>query len=278
MVGMENCLMNYFVVNAELRNSCEFNPDFFEAAPAIYEVIRVQEGIPLFFEEHLKRFFNSATLLGLNLSVTNSQVKSRVKATIESNGLQQGLIKFIFLIHPEVGALFAAWVTPFFFPSAETYQKGIDVISFQGSRNSPNAKVSHQKVRQQADQLIKERNVYEVMLVNQEGTITEGSRSNLFFVKDGILFTAHNNLILEGVTRGKIIDLAMKSGIDMFESEFKLSELSDFESAFITGSTPKVLAIKKVDNQVFSVKNPVIQHLTKQYENLITDYQNKFNW
>lgn len=275
---MENCLMNYFVVNAELRNSCEFNPDFFEAAPSIYEVIRVQERVPLFLEEHLKRFFNSATLLGVNISVTESQIKSRVKATIESNGLQQGLIKFIFLIHPEVGALFAAWVTPFFFPSDETYQKGIDVISFQGSRNSPNAKVSHQVVRQQADQLIKERNVYEVMLVNQEGTITEGSRSNLFFVKDSILFTAHNNLILEGVTRGKIIDLALKSGIDLFESEFKLSELSDFDSAFITGSTPKVLAIKKIDKQVFSVKNTVLQHLSKQYENLITDYQNKFNW
>lgn len=270
--------MNYFVVNAELRNSCEFNPDFFDAAPSIYEVIRVQEGVPLFLEDHLKRFFNSATLLGLNISVTKSQIKSRVKATIESNGLQQGLIKFIFLIHPEAGELFASWVTPFFFPSAETYQKGIDVISLQGSRNSPNVKVSHQAIRQQADKLIKEQHFFEVMLVNNDGTITEGSRSNIFFVKGGLLFTAHHKLVLEGITRGKIIGLAMKSGIDVLESRFYLPELSDFEAAFITGSTPKVLAIKKLDNHFFTVNNPVIQHLSKQYEKLIADYQNKFRW
>ena len=275
---MENCLMNYFVVNAELKNSCEFNPGFFEASPSIYEVIRVQQGIPLFLEEHIKRFFKSSTLFGVNISVTESQIKSRIKAVIESNGLQQGLIKFIFLIHPDAGAIFAAWVTPFFFPSTETYQNGVEVISFQGSRNSPNAKVSHQMVRQQADQLIKERNVYEVMLVNNEGIITECSRSNIFFVKDGALFTAKDNLVLEGVTRGKIIEMAFKSGINLFEREIKLSELSHFTSAFITGSTPKVLAIKKIDNQVFSVKNPVIQHLSKQYELLIADYQNKFRW
>ena len=275
---MENCLMNYFVVNAELRNSCEFNPDFFEAAPAVYEVVRVQDGIPLFLEDHLKRFFNSAKIFGLNISVTKSQIKSRVKATIESNGLKQGLIKFIFLIHPEAGELFAAWVTPFFFPSAETYQKGIDVISLQGSRNSPNAKVSRQVVRQQADQLIKKQHIYEVMLVNNDGTITECSRSNIFFVKGGLLFTAYHKLVLEGITRGKIIDLAIKSGIDVLESRFYLPELSNFEAAFITGSTPKVLAIKKIDNHVFPVNNPVLQHLSKQYENLITDYQNKFRW
>ena len=275
---MESCLMNYFVLNTELKNTCEYNPDFFESTPSVYEVIRVEKGTPLFLEDHIQRFFKSAGLLGKEAPVTNKQICSRVKAVIETNHLVNGLIKFLFMNHPEAGLLFAAWVTPFYFPSDETYAKGVKMVSLHECRENPNAKLSHQAVRKQADEIIKREKVYEVMLVNQNNMITEGSRANLFFVLGGILFTAHHNLVLEGITRTKIIELALNAGIDVCESEFKTDELPDFDAAFLTGTTPKILPIRKIDLHKFNINHSVIKQLSQSYNRLIADYILGFSW
>ena len=66
---MENCLLNHYILNAELRNSCDFNPDLLASGPGIYEVFRVIEGKPLFLDEHIDRFFRSADYE--NFSYTN---------------------------------------------------------------------------------------------------------------------------------------------------------------------------------------------------------------
>ena len=269
--------MNYFIINTELKDTCECNPQLFDEAPSIYEVVRIEKGIPLFLEDHIKRFYSSATLLKEKIPVNENQIFSRVKALIDANQIQSGLIKFIYLNHPVAGSLFATWVTPFFFPSVETYEMGVSLVSLKGNRINPNAKVSHQSVRAQADELIRSQKVYEVMLVN-DGFITEGSRSNLFFVEDGILFTPHHGLVLEGITRGKIIDLALDSGIDIFESEYTTNEMAGFEAAFLTGTTPKVLPVNKIDQFTFRVDHPVTMHLSNEYEKLIRRYVEAFSW
>jgi branched-chain amino acid aminotransferase len=274
---MESCLMNYFIINTELKDTCECNPKLFDEAPSIYEVVRVEKGMPLFLENHIERFYNSAVLLKEKIPVKENQIISRVKAVIDANQIQSGLIKFIYLNHPVAGSLFAVWVAPFFFPSAETYKKGVSVVSLKGNRINPNAKRSHQSVRAQADELIKSKKVYEVMLIN-DGVITEGSRSNLFFVENGILFTPHHNLVLEGITRGKIINLALDSGIDVLESEYTTEEMTGFEAAFITGTTPKVLPVNKIDRISFRIDHPVTLHLSKEYEKMILKYVKEFSW
>ena len=269
---MENCLMSYYVLNSSLKDTCECNPAFFEEAPSIYEVIRVEQGVPLFLEDHIKRFFHSAVLWGEGVSVSTRQIRSRIKAVIEANGLVSGLIKFLYLNHPVSGALFAAWVTPFYFPSEETYKKGVELISLKGVRINPNAKVSNQKVRKLADEIIKKQKVYEVMLVNENDIITEGSRSNLFFIKAKTIHTADRSLVLEGVTRSKIIELALHNGIEVAERKIHISELPVFDAAFITGTTPKVMPVRKINQFGFDVNNPVLRQLMQHYQELIDEY------
>ncbi len=275
---MERCLLSYFVLNNELKNSCEFNPDLFLNTISVYEVIRVEQGVPLFLQDHINRFFNSLLFAGIKSGISEKQIHKSIKALIEANGMQLGLIKFIYTNQPAAGNLFAAWVMPFFFPSRQTYQTGIRIMSYNGNREKPTAKISQQTIRKQSDKLIKENNVYEILLINRQGFVTEGSRSNLFFVNQGILFTAHSNLVLKGVTRQKIIDLALESGIDVLESVFNLTEIADFEAAFITGTSPKVLPVKLIDHVNYNTLHPVTQHLFKKYNSLIERYILNFSW
>ena len=275
---MERCLMSYYILNAELKDTCEFNPDLFENTPSIYEVIRIEEGIPLFLQDHIERFYHSMALSSDTCNITEKQIRSRLKALIETNRIQTGLLKFVSINHPQAGKLFAAWIAPFFFPTADDYRLGVTMMSYRGTRENPNAKISHQKIREKSNRLIKDKDVYEVMLFNEKGIISEGSRSNLFFVNGGILYTPHHSLVLKGVTRQKIIDLALESGIDVFESAFRRNEIYDFDALFITGTTPKVLPVYKIDTIPFDVSHPVIQHLSEKYNQLINEYVRNFCW
>ncbi len=270
--------MNYFVLNSELKNTCEFNSGLFESSPSVYEVIRLEEGVPLFLHDHITRFYHSLSLSGFQCSLTEHQIRSRIKALIETNRIQTGLVKFVFTNHAVAGELFAAWVIPFFFPAGKTYQSGVNMMSYNGKRDNPNVKLSNQKIREQSNRLISDNDVYEVILLSEHNVISEGSRSNLFFVSRGILYTPHHSLILNGITRQKVIELALASGIDVLESSFQLNEIACCEAAFITGTTPKVLPVREIDTFSFEVSNPVVQHLSEKYDELIANYVGNFSW
>ncbi len=277
---METCLLNYFVLNNELKSVCDFNPYLFENFSPVYEVVRVEKGVPLFLDDHIQRFFDSCLLAGIVVNLSKQQIKKRIKALIESNSLKTGLIKFLYFIHPEAGEIFSAWVAPFFFPSANQYKEGVQIKTFKGERKNPHAKFANLEVRQQADAFIKKHGIYEVVLVNAKGWITEGSKSNIFFLKkhDSLLFTAHESLVLKGITRQKIFDLSTGNGLDIFESVFLAEELSDFDAAFITGTSPKVLPVRTLNDRAFDVNHAVIQFLKKEYDNLIENYIQTFSW
>jgi branched-chain amino acid aminotransferase len=277
---MESCLMSYFVFNDELRNTCDFNPYLFENKKPVYEVVRVEKGIPLFFKDHIDRFYNSCKLADLLLSLSRQQIYNRIKVLIESNNLKTGLVKFLLLQEKPGEELFLAWVAPFFFPSKEQYLNGVELALMNGVRENPHVKLANLSVRQRADALIKEKKNYDVILVNSDGIITEGSRSNLFFLKNDckVLFTPHESLVLTGITRIKIIDLALGLGLDVFESVYTVDELEDFDSLFQTGTSPKVLPVNRVGEKKFDTKNRILGVLRENYDKMIDDYIRNFSW
>mgnify|MGYP002642015005 CR=1 FL=1 len=63
---MEECILNYFICDDEIISTCDFKPHIFENKNYIYEVVRVINGTPLFFAEHMQRFFGSAILNKIN--------------------------------------------------------------------------------------------------------------------------------------------------------------------------------------------------------------------
>ena len=82
--------------------------------------------------------------------------------------------------------------------------------------------------------------LYEGIFTNRMGDVTEGSISNIFFVKDGVFKTPSLDLnILSGVTRGKIIEILAKVGVPFQEGHFKKEELEHADGIFITNSLMK---------------------------------------
>jgi branched-chain amino acid aminotransferase len=105
-----------------------------------------------------------------------------------------------------------------------------------------------------------------VLLVDRNGQITEGSRSNVFFIKDGEVFTAPADKVLLGVTRSKIIEIIKGMGVRLHEEAVSAGDIGSFDAAFISGTSPKVLPIASTGSTEFDVNDPILRKVMEKYD------------
>lgn len=257
----------YFILNGELKAVKQYVS--VENEGGIYEVLRVVDGIPLFLEDHLERFYRSAQLAGKNIAFSDSQIRDFLNDLIEKNKVYVGNILIYCKIDLEL--FFISHV----YPSDKMYVEGVNCGILKAERDNPNAKVLHTTVRNRADLIIAEKRFYELLLVDHLGKVTEGSRSNVFFVSENEIVTSPANRVLVGITRQKTLQLAAELNIQVVEREVNFSELQSFDAAFITGTSPKILPILKIDAFKFNPQNQIVGQLMKKYNELIEMYMKK---
>ncbi len=236
----------------------------------IYEVIRITEGVPLFLEDHLKRFYHSAWLLHLQIPLTEEEIRSSLELLAESNGMKEGNIRFSYCFRP--CGKFQAYFIPHSYPVPEMVAEGVNCGLLYASRNDPNVKAVQAGLRLSADQLIAAEGFYEVLLVDDNAAITEGSRSNVFFVRNNQLVTAPDDDILPGITRKKVIELAAGMDVEIILESLPETSLQEIESVFLTGTSPKVLPVRRVGDLLFRIDHPLVQKLVEDYNDLIDRY------
>ena len=254
----------YFVFNGELKSIKLFTNSDNEGG--IYEVLRVLDGIPLFLEDHLERLFTSAHLSSKTIPYSETQIKQFLHNLIDKNKVLAGNILIAYKINLE------AYFIPHIYPTAKMYNEGVNCGILKAERDNPHAKVLQTTVRFRADQLLEEKKFFEVLLVDHLGKVTEGSRSNVFFVSENELVTTPSSKVLLGITRQKTLELARELNIPMVEREVNFSELKSFGAAFITGTSPKILPVLKIDAFKFDPKNEIVRQLMKRYDELIEVY------
>ncbi len=257
---------NFFVLNNEIKPVSDFIPS--ENEGGIYEVLRVVDGTPLFLNDHLIRFNVSAQLAGKKIKFTEKEIKKFLTNLINSNQVYNGNI--LFSCKNNLKAFFISHK----YPLPQYYETGIKCGILQAKRENPNAKVFQTSVRQQADLLIDQNSLYEVLLVDQLDRITEGSRSNVFFIRKNKIITPPGNEVLLGITRSKAILIANELGFRVEESDVYLHKLGTFQSSFLTGTSPKILPINKINDVEFDPQNDVVKQIILSYEKLIHEYIN----
>lgn len=263
--------MNVILTSEGQYNSSEYRESSFNIESSVYEVVRIINGAALFLEDHYQRLVNSIELQGLEFRITLSEFGQQIDSLIAVNKQNEGNVKFVCFVSDNK-TRWALRFIPHSYPSADDYKNGVSAELLFGERANPNAKVIQSELREAANKAIAEKSVYEVLLVNQEGKITEGSRSNVFFCKADIFYTAPAEMILEGITRQKVIRCIEKLNFKFVEKAISFDELSDFDAAFITGTSPKVLPISTIGMQPFDVRNGAVSMLMAEYDRLIEEY------
>ena len=276
---MNEYTRQFFSCNGKLKPVAEFEKHFGAHVRYIYEVFRVQEGVPLFIGDHLHRLWTTAKLEGVNLPFTRDDILEDIFGVIRSNPKGDGNIKILISL-PATGPVSRlVYFNPHQYPTAEQFENGVAVSLFTAERNNPNAKVMDMKLRSATDQAKSEGEFYEVLLVDRDGNITEGSRSNVFFVANQKLVTPPVHTVLEGITRKHIMQLCTENKIPAEERSVHQNDLTGMEAVFITGTSRRVLPVCRIDNLMYETSHPLcrkLQHLLE--ERVKTEMLHRRGW
>lgn len=275
---METCLMKYYILNGELRNGCDFNPGILTSGKGIYEVFRVINGIPLFFKEHLKRFYRSLELVGYKSADSEQNIVLYLKTLVQANGLKTGNVQFQVIRQEDGKQVFIAWITPAIYPTTDQFENGVDVFSYNAIRELPQIKSANLSARVEANRLIEQQDIFEVVLFDDNDVVTEGSRSNIFFTKGNTLYTPSVDLVLPGITRSEVISIVKQQHIDINKEPIYFNAIDEFDAAFLTSTSMKILPIKAIDDVEFNTSNSLIQKLKLLYDETISRDIEEFSW
>lgn len=256
-----------YVQNNEAADVSGFFPDM--SADIYYEVVRLIDGRILFLKEHLERLRISISASGIEYP-GSSRIRENLALLIRENPFREGNIRISLQRSNGGDAQLRCYFIPFFYPDTGMYQKGVKMLIYPHVRPNPGIKKWDDTFRRSVSAFIVENGIYEVALKNHENQITEGSRSNIFFIDQrGWLITPPAGDVLMGITRKHLLDLAAGKRIPLEEEPVQVKGLNRMVSAFITGTSPKVLPVRQIDAYTFDVNHPVLKKLIKAFDGLI---------
>lgn len=258
-----------YVINGVSADVSEFVPDM--SADTYYEVVRLIDGKILFLNDHLERFRNSIQASPAEYP-GHQEIITSLGLLIRENPFREGNIRICLQQVNEEKFLLQCYFIPYVYPDQTMYREGVKLATFPHQRPNPGIKKWDDQFRRSVGSFIREHGVYEVALVNPENQITEGSRSNIFFFNQGgSLVTIPEKHILQGITRKYVLEIARKHGIRIIEKSISMNELDSLASVFISGTSPKVLPVKQIDEHYFDVALPVLHMLMDEFEQLVKE-------
>jgi len=269
---ISECTRSFFVFEGRTVPSGEFSVYFTTTAKYIYEVFRVQNGVPLFIEDHMERLWKTAFLEKVNLPFNQIDLLADIFLLIRNNPMHEGNIKIFISLPASSPITRLVYYTPHQYPTPEEFLSGVAVGLFDAERTNPNAKVMDVSLRSASEWFKQQNAVYEVLLVDRNGNITEGSRSNVFFITGNLLITPPVHMVLEGVTRKQVMYLCEQNKVPVLEREVNVSDLSKMQSVFITGTSRRVLPVSRIGELYFTAEHPVIRNLQSMLNEHVSKY------
>ncbi|MDR3587177.1 MAG: D-amino-acid transaminase [Desulfosporosinus sp.] len=245
-----------------------------------YEVTKVYNGKLFAYEPHLARLERSLQELRIPLEYSMIDLVRFHELLIEKSEIKEGNIYLQVTrgtaprVHNFPGTV-KSCLTMSIRPSGsntELREKGVKAITVPDERwlrcdiKSLNL-LGNVLAKQQA----KEAGFYEAILV-RDGYLTEGSSSNFYAIKDGEIWTHPvNNLILNGITRKIVIDIARSLNIKVIETPFTVEFAQSCDETFLTSTTNEVMPVigvgsKKINN---GIVGPVTRKLQQAYTNKV---------
>jgi branched-chain amino acid aminotransferase len=229
---------------------------------SVYETIRTYGGRPFLLRAHLLRLRRSAERLEIPYDDARLDIEKEVLATIASAGLPETAIRAMLTrgrgplgyATEECGApTLVIHVRPCPDVPEAFLREGVDVAIVDVTRNArtaidPSIKSSNLLNNLLAWKAAHRLGAYEPILLNAADRLTEGASSNLFVVRSNRLLTPPlEDGLLEGITRGLVLELAREDGIEVSEESLAGDDLRAADEAFLTSTLKGVLPIRRCD-------------------------------
>lgn len=230
----------------------------------VFEGIRSYNGRVLKLQTHLRRFFESAKAIRLDLPYTHDQLAEAIRQTLAANGRADGYIRLC--ATRGVGSM---GLNPFLSPTPcvfiitcdlkmypqDLYEQGMRIITSSVIRNHPAALSPRIKSNNYLNNILAkieaiDAGCLEAVMLNTQGNVAECTGDNVFIVKQGQLYTPPLHAgILEGITRSLVIDLARGLGLTVHEIDLTKHDLYTADEMLLTGTGAEVIAVTEIDSR-----------------------------
>lgn len=268
-------MIRYYSVNGQIVSASDASLKVNDLAIlrgyGIFDYFLVREGVPLFLDDYVSRFFNSAQLMQLEIPFSASELKELIHELIDVNGAAEAGMRLVLtggyaedsytplqpnlliLEHPK--------------PNMPAFENGAKLMLHNYQRELPEAKTINYLTGIRLRQEIKQQGALEVLYHN-DGIMREAARSNFFLVKPDNTIVTPDAHILRGITRKNVLAIA-RERFQVEEREVRVEELQTAKEAFITGSLKAVVPIVQISEM--SIGNGKVGEVTRQLERLLEE-------
>ncbi len=237
----------------------------------VFEGIRAYNGKVFEQDAHIKRLYESARAIRLEIPLAPAEFKAVIEQTIKVNNLTDCYIRAI--VTRGIGHLGLdpnRCPKPSIIVIADTielyprqmYEKGMAIITATVIRNHPNALPPRVKSLNYLNNILAkleaaDANVPEAILLNHDGNVAECTGDNIFIVRDGLVSTPSiTDGILEGITRNVILKLCGQMDIPVEAKSLQRHDLYIADECFLTGSAAEVVPVTMIDGRPIGTGKP----------------------
>ncbi len=238
----------------------------------VWEGLRLHHNVLVFWDDHMKRLFQGAKAIGMNIMMTSEEIKSQVKSVLAANNMVDG-------VHIRVMVTRGIKKTPSQDPrltisgpniviiaeykkaDPSTRNKGITLFTSTVRRGSPDyldPRLNCHSKLHEVQALIQaiEAGADEALMLDIHGFVSTCNATNFFMVKDGEVWTSTGKYCMNGITRGKVIEVCLEHNIPCHQKDFSLFDVYGADEAFVTGSFGGLTPVTHIDAREISASVP----------------------
>jgi branched-subunit amino acid aminotransferase/4-amino-4-deoxychorismate lyase len=224
----------------------------------LYETLKLVDGVPVFFEEHVARLDRGLETLGLERPASRVEMAEQIERISRATGVADGACRVLVTAGAPGGRPNLLIQTD----QRQFPSRPLRVITFQGVRIRAELKAMTVMQSYLAQRAANAAGVDDAILVDDEGRMFEGATSNLFLVRGGGLVTPPaEGAILPGVLRAKVEELGAAAGLTIVEAYARVADLRTDDGMLLTSSVRGIVAVANVDGRDLRVDEDMLARL-----------------
>ncbi|WP_293747324.1 aminotransferase class IV [uncultured Paraglaciecola sp.] len=283
----ENILIN---INGELFPRSEAKISVFDSGfilgDGVWEGIRLHNGHLAFIEQHMRRLYDGAKALDMDIGLTKEQLVERIQHTCDANQMFDGVhirlmvtrgIKSTPYQDPRVTISGATIVIIAEHKSAieQIDNTGISLFTSHVRRGYPDVQDPKLNTHSKLNCIFAciqaaKAHADEALMLDPHGFVATCNSTHFFIARDGEVWTSSGDFCLDGITRRNVINLCKNNDIKVFERNFTLADVYGADEAFITGTFAGLSAVAQVDGRIIGTgEKPMLARLQQLYIQLV---------
>jgi 4-amino-4-deoxychorismate lyase len=244
----------------------------------VFETFRIYNGHPFLLDDHLERLNESLQVLNINAEFNREEMTAILNELLAKNAFRDAYIRLnVSAGNGEIGLQTESYTNPnvVVFSKPLSPPEGMSekkAVELDIKRNTPEG-TERLKSHHYLNNVLAKREVgaaldTEGIFLTKDGFVSEGIVSNVFWYKDGILYTpAIETGILNGVTRKFVIAVACAAGIEVREGFYKKEEAEAADEMFLTNSIQEIVPVTNFSSENYPGKaGKIVRRLFEQYE------------